>query len=68
MEYKSEKPSCLECIWHDQCGCDEICVFFDPGRLPTDEEIELETEMLRQQYSNDYQKYLEENGDVNYDY
>lgn len=68
MEYKSEKPSCLECIWRDQCESDEICDFFDPGRLPTDEEIELETEMLRQQYSNDYQKYLEENGDVNYDY
>ena len=37
MEYKSEKPSCLECIWRDQCESDEICDFFDPGRLPTDE-------------------------------
>lgn len=58
MEYKNEKYSCLECIWYDQCGCDEICDFFDPGRFPTDEEIKLETEILRQKYSEDYQKYL----------
>lgn len=45
MEYRNEKPSCLECIWCDQCASDEICDFFDPGRLSTDEEIELEIEI-----------------------
>lgn len=63
MEYKSEKPSCLECIWCDQCASDEICDFFDPGRLSTDEEIELEIEIQRNQYRLGFQKYIDEYGD-----
>lgn len=63
MEYKSEKSSCLECIWRDQCESDEICDFFDPGRLPTDEEIELEIEIQRNQYRLDFHKYADEYGD-----
>lgn len=63
MEYNNENHSCLECIWHDQCESEEICSMFDPGRLPTDEEIEIEIEIKRKQYGIAYQKYIEQYGD-----
>lgn len=63
MGYPKEQRSCLECIWYDQCGNDEICSMFDPGELLTDEEIKIEIEIRRRQYGAEYQKYIEQYGD-----
>lgn len=60
MEYKNEQHSCIDCIWHDQCESDEVCDLFDPGRLPTDEEIELQIEIGREQYRSEFHQYVKE--------
>lgn len=62
MDY-NKQHSCLECIWYDQCGSEEICDFFDSGRLPTDEEIEIAYEIAKEEYKNHYYKYITEYGD-----
>lgn len=67
MEYKNEQHSCLECIWHDQCESEEPCDFFDPGRLPTDEEMAAADEVAKAEYRWGYYKYLNEYGGEGYD-
>lgn len=67
MEYNNEQHSCLECIWRDQCESDEVCDFFDSGRLPTDEELAIADEIAKAEYRDAYYKYISEYGDGRYD-
>lgn len=58
----NEKYSCVDCIWHDQCESDQPCGFFDRGQYGvdlSDDEIEMETEIRRKEYSQAYQRYVQ---------
>lgn len=68
MDYEIENKSCLNCIWHDQCEDIEPCAFFDNGQYDdaqTDSEIEIQLEIDRKKYDQEYQKYIKEFSDGN---
>lgn len=65
---ETEKYTCLDCIWHDQCESDEPCDFFDRGQSVldlSDAEIEKDIEAGRKEYGQAYQKYIQEFSDDN---
>lgn len=69
---QDEKISCKNCIWRDQCENDTPCNDFDDGvssaALPSEEEIELQVEIDREQYRDGFEKYTDSSYVERYDY
>lgn len=54
----NKEHKCSECIWLDQCGCDQVCDMFEG--LTSDEEIEAEYESDLRERHEYYMEQIEE--------
>lgn len=60
--YYTKSPLCIDCIWHDQCQCEESCEYYDRGGvqdgLLSDEEVETMIENGRQEFREEFEEYV----------